>query len=103
MISVLFESLAQKKFNDKGQSTMYSSLSKNCAGWNKAMQAGIQQSLLLEKPKNLANFQKLIKRAGWNKTMQAGFFQKINKMCCMFIRQTGVLNLLINWQSSGFM
>ena len=62
-----------------------------CAGWNKAVQAGIQQSLLLEKPKNLANFQKLIKRAGWNKTMQAGFFQKNNKMCCTFIRQTGVI------------
>ena len=63
------------------------------AGWNKAVQAGIQQSLLLEKPKNPANFQKLIKRAGWNKTIQAGFFQKNNKMCCTFIRQTGVVCL----------
>ena len=41
------------------------------------MQAGTLQSLLLKKPKNLVNFQKLIKHAGWNKSMQDGFFSKL--------------------------
>ena len=31
---------------------------------------------------------KINKRAGWNKAMQAGIFQKIDKLCSTFIKQT---------------
>jgi len=30
------------------------------------------------------------KCAGWNKAVQDGIFQKINKICCMIIRETRV-------------
>ena len=33
---------------------------------------------------------KIDKHAGWNKAMQDGIFQKINKICCMIIRETRV-------------
>ena len=39
---------------------------------------------------DLQNFYKINKRAGWNKAVQAGIFQKINKLCSTFIRQTRV-------------
>ena len=35
-------------------------------------------------------FPKINKRAGWNKAVQDGIFQKINKICCMIIRETRV-------------
>ena len=35
-------------------------------------------------------FPKINKRAGWNKAVQVGYFQKINKMCSTFIRETRV-------------
>ena len=36
-------------------------------------------------------FPKINKRAGWNKAVQVGIFQKINKMCSTFIRETRVV------------
>ena len=33
---------------------------------------------------------KINKHAGWNKGVQAGFFQKNNKLCSTFIRETRV-------------
>ena len=35
-------------------------------------------------------FPKINKRAGWNKAVQVGIFQKINKLCSTFIRETRV-------------
>ena len=35
-------------------------------------------------------FSKINKRAGGNKAVQVGYFQKINKLCSTFIRQTRV-------------
>ena len=35
-------------------------------------------------------FSKINKRAGGNKTVQVGYFQKINKLCSMFIRYSRV-------------
>ena len=39
----------------------------------------------------MENFPKLIKCAGWNKGVQVGIFQKINKICCMIIREVRVI------------
>ena len=38
-------------------------------------------------------FPKINKRAGWNKAVQVGYFQKIDKMCSTFIRETRVNTL----------
>ena len=38
----------------------------------------------------LEKFLKINKRAGWNKSVQDGKFQKVNKICCMIIRETKV-------------
>ena len=39
-------------------------------------------------------FLKINKRAGWNKSVQDGKFQKINKICCMIIRETTYVKYL---------
>ena len=49
------------------------------AGWN-------FQKIITMKNKFSGKFSKINKRAGWNKAVQAGIFQKINKLCCTFIR-----------------
>ena len=36
-------------------------------------------------------FSKINKRAEWNKCVQDEKFQKINKICCMIIRETKVV------------
>ena len=36
------------------------------------------------------NFSTINKHAGWTRAVQVGFFQKLNKLCSMFIRQTRV-------------
>ena len=43
----------------------------------------------------VGKFLKINKRAGGNKGVQAGIFQKINKMCSTFIRETRVVLKLI--------
>ena len=40
------------------------------------------------KNKFSGKFSKINKSAGWNKTVQAGIFQKVNKMCRTFIKET---------------
>ena len=50
-----------------------------CAGW-------IFQKFTTLKNKISRKFSQINKRAGWNKGVQVGFFQKINKLCSMFIR-----------------
>ena len=42
------------------------------------------------KNKFSGKFFKINKRAGWNKAVQVGIFQKINKLCSTFIRETRV-------------
>ena len=62
-----------------------------CAGWNKAVQDGGNISFFInENSHSGSKFPKFNKRAGWNKAMQDGIFQKINKICCMIIRETRV-------------
>ena len=50
------------------------------AGWN------FQEVHLIKMHAGWKKFPKLIKCAGWNKGVQVGIFQKINKLCCTFIR-----------------
>ena len=53
------------------------------AGWN--------FSFFISKNRGFGlKFPKINKRAGWNKAVQDGIFQKINKICCMIIRETRV-------------
>ena len=48
------------------------------------------RNLLTKNTFKMENFPKLIKCAGWNKGLKVGIFQKINKLCCTFIRYTRV-------------
>ena len=50
------------------------------AGWNISF-------FINENSHSGSKFPKFNKRAGWNKAVQDGFFQKINKICCMIIRE----------------
>ena len=43
-------------------------------------------------------FPKINKRAGWNKAVQVGIFQKINKLCSTFIRETRVCRNINCWK-----
>ena len=49
------------------------------AGWN------FQQVHLIKMHPGWKKFPKSIKCAGWNKGVQVGIFQKVNKLCCIFI------------------
>ena len=60
------------------------------AGWNKAVQVGIFHFFISKNKGFGLKFPKINKRAGWNKAVQDGIFQKINKICCMIIRETRV-------------
>ena len=54
------------------------------------MQDGNISFFINEKSHSGSKFPKFNKRAGWNKAVQDGIFQKINKICCMIIRETRV-------------
>ena len=58
------------------------------AGCNKAIQVAGWNFSKINSEKNMqaGKIPKINKRAGCNKAVQVGIFQKINKMCYMFIR-----------------
>ena len=57
------------------------------AGWNKAVQDGIFHFSLMKIHIQAQNFPNLINV----QAVQDGIIQKINKICCMIIRETRVL------------
>ena len=56
------------------------------AGWNKAVQVGIFNFLLMQNKVLGTKLPKINKRAGWNKGVQVGILQKNFKVWCTIIR-----------------